>query len=400
MPYFMSDDQLPVSRKVKKLTAPVLAGDHSGLAALGMWNLAGASSQATGTDGLVSIVDLIGTIYVKATAEQLAHLLVDAGLWHAPGHDCPRCDPVPAGHYRFHDWWDMRYKPAAVMREAWAKGKENKLPHVVNAVWWRDCIDPTDPKGKNRARCRYCKREVNRYDASSKDLDGRPQLDHVDPAFAGGVTNLVVSCAGCNRRKGARTPDDAGMTLYPAPRAPQEQDTAAVASPGTPAADTTPATAHHTHTTAPAPAEPTPALAAPVAPVVASEPSLREASLEASPEGPLAHVHARGPGRAPGSGSGTGSGQGEGVGEGSAQRSTSRSRRRRRGRGGKPTTNQARPPSSMNAGPAPVLHDPPTGGSPWKTWSGPASPISTENVCAFHGHHLPCRSCATPGGTP
>jgi len=56
-------------------------------------------------------------------------------------------------------------------------------------------------------RCRYCAVTVN-----------RPNLDHVLPESKGGKTdlqNLVVSCKGCNSKKGTRAPDEAGMTLLP-----------------------------------------------------------------------------------------------------------------------------------------------------------------------------------------
>lgn len=57
-------------------------------------------------------------------------------------------------------------------------------------------------------RCRYC--------GASDDLS----IDHVVPRLRGGTddaSNLVVACAPCNSRKGARTPEQAGMALRPVP---------------------------------------------------------------------------------------------------------------------------------------------------------------------------------------
>jgi 5-methylcytosine-specific restriction endonuclease McrA len=59
--------------------------------------------------------------------------------------------------------------------------------------------------------CRYC---GCRFAPVSLDVD------HVIPVRRGGVTdedNLVTACRSCNRRKGERTPDQAGLTLLPHP---------------------------------------------------------------------------------------------------------------------------------------------------------------------------------------
>lgn len=49
-------------------------------------------------------------------------------------------------------------------------------------------------------------------------------LDHVLPRSRGGAhtwENVVACCRTCNLRKGNRTPPEAGMALYKAPRAPR-----------------------------------------------------------------------------------------------------------------------------------------------------------------------------------
>ena len=61
--------------------------------------------------------------------------------------------------------------------------------------------------------CQYCGRETH-------DLT----LDHVVPRSQGGGhswENVVSACKSCNRRKGGRTPEQAGMRLLSEPRAPR-----------------------------------------------------------------------------------------------------------------------------------------------------------------------------------
>ena len=64
---------------------------------------------------------------------------------------------------------------------------------------------------RDRGRCQYCSTAVPRHDFT---------FDHVVPRALGGHTvwdNVVVSCTPCNRRKGRRTPVQAGMRLVQAP---------------------------------------------------------------------------------------------------------------------------------------------------------------------------------------
>ncbi len=63
-------------------------------------------------------------------------------------------------------------------------------------------------------RCQYCD---GRF--SGRELT----LDHVVPRSHGGRTtwkNVVAACRECNRDKGGRTPEQAGLTLNAAPRRP------------------------------------------------------------------------------------------------------------------------------------------------------------------------------------
>lgn len=62
--------------------------------------------------------------------------------------------------------------------------------------------------------CRYCGVEVQW--ANRRGSHGGT-YDHVDPYGGNEIANLVVACRGCNARKRAQTPDEAGMRLL-APR--------------------------------------------------------------------------------------------------------------------------------------------------------------------------------------
>ena len=69
--------------------------------------------------------------------------------------------------------------------------------------------------GRDRSTCQYCGRRFPRTELN---------LDHVVPRSKGGRTtwqNVVCSCLDCNRRKGGRTPQKAGMRLIAPPRRPR-----------------------------------------------------------------------------------------------------------------------------------------------------------------------------------
>lgn len=68
---------------------------------------------------------------------------------------------------------------------------------------------------RDKNTCQYCGIRFDR-----KDLN----IDHVIPRMHGGTTtwtNVVCSCVPCNRRKGSRTPHEAGMHLIKPPRKPK-----------------------------------------------------------------------------------------------------------------------------------------------------------------------------------
>jgi len=68
---------------------------------------------------------------------------------------------------------------------------------------------------RDRNTCQYCGRRFPRSDLN---------IDHVLPRSRGGLStweNVVCSCYACNRRKGGRTPEEAGMRLLRPPRRPE-----------------------------------------------------------------------------------------------------------------------------------------------------------------------------------
>ncbi len=68
---------------------------------------------------------------------------------------------------------------------------------------------------RDRNTCQYCGRVFPRSELN---------LDHVIPRSQGGRStweNVVCSCQSCNRKKGGRTPEQAGMRLLRPPRKPE-----------------------------------------------------------------------------------------------------------------------------------------------------------------------------------
>jgi 5-methylcytosine-specific restriction endonuclease McrA len=66
-----------------------------------------------------------------------------------------------------------------------------------------DAYGLPDEQGIHRARCAYC-----------GTTSGPIEVEHLVPLSRGGTDahwNLTLACASCNRRKGDRTPDEAGM---------------------------------------------------------------------------------------------------------------------------------------------------------------------------------------------
>ncbi len=83
----------------------------AGSSAFGLWARSGSYAADHNTDG--AIPKAVARMYGSAAQ---ARALVNAGLWHTTGHDCPRCAPVPTGDYVIHDYLD--YNPSREEVEA------------------------------------------------------------------------------------------------------------------------------------------------------------------------------------------------------------------------------------------------------------------------------------------
>lgn len=99
-------------------------------------------------------------------------------------------------------------------QESRAKIEEKRVKNNVRQALFRDGDLKARVRLRDQEKCRYCGRAV-----SFTNRIGRAggTYDHVDPAIANLFENLVVSCRECNSRKGARTPNEANMTLLPPP---------------------------------------------------------------------------------------------------------------------------------------------------------------------------------------
>lgn len=386
--FFQIDDQLQVNPKAQKMARMALRDDPMGLAAMGLWTMAGSLVQAKGTDGVTQFEDLVSITLNAGMTQKLADLLVGVGLWHAAGHGCERCPAVEPEAYLYHDWFALGYTKASAAKIKTLKAKELKDPAIVAAVWARDCID--DPSIAMVGLCRYCAKTVRRKDTRSQD--DRPHLDHVDPFKAVGVRNIVLACAACNRAKAQKLPEQAGMALRPAP-----QRGGRIVEPGT----------------VPAPSG---AVETPVEPVQARVAAAEERTspetthgtrpgtsggpgLVQGVEGVLGR--ARGGTRPGGAGQGgvtTGlSNQGsDGVSASDTQPPT-KARRRRRGKRKPSTTGTSSNASTPavdphDAGPAPEVEVAGRFGSPWHGWTGKPSEV-TETTCFDHNEEMPCWKC-------
>lgn len=68
---------------------------------------------------------------------------------------------------------------------------------------------------RDNHRCQYCGGQFGDHELT---------LDHVVPRVFGGKstwTNVVTACGACNRRKGGRTPEQAGLPLKSKPSRPK-----------------------------------------------------------------------------------------------------------------------------------------------------------------------------------
>jgi 5-methylcytosine-specific restriction endonuclease McrA len=94
------------------------------------------------------------------------------------------------------------------------------LPAVIRTPSWIDRRPRSAPLTRRNVllrdehTCQYCG-----LAGTTRELT----IDHVQPRSRQGPTaweNVVAACGPCNRRKGDRTPEEAGMPLRAAPRRP------------------------------------------------------------------------------------------------------------------------------------------------------------------------------------
>lgn len=208
MPWGRIDDRLAMSVKIRGLADPGATGDRA-LAqrceALGLWTQILSWVSGERSDGFVTedIVRLFGRR--EAVDRLLRASFGRAALLHRRG-DAEACECFegrqwPDGwDYLIHDYLDRN-----------PSRQENDV-HRAKSRELKDSALKTRVSRRDSDRCRYCGRQCKPSDRRSDD--GRT-FDHVDPLVADGEANLVTACRGCNRRKGRRTPEAAGMVLLP-----------------------------------------------------------------------------------------------------------------------------------------------------------------------------------------
>lgn len=421
---------MPDNPKVQALSRRAMSGDIWGLAAIGVWTLAGAKCQEALSDGVVSLETLVSLTLNAEVSMRAAELLVEVGLWHSHGHSCDRCEQPPQGSWIFHDWYQMRYSKGADVRIDRGKRAELKDRKVTDAVWLRDRIAAPKIGGEVQASCRYCGVLVTRQARTEWNYD------HVDPMRFIGAENIVIACKACNQKKAQRLPQEAGMILHcpgwrpgfpdwqwPPEETRMESGLAAGAAAGTrsegsPPAETTvfrldagrpPVQAGGAVSpadTAPVPeasladGDRPPMCAAPLAAAASFEPPIPAAAAAEQ----VSTCARAGQGRA---GQGRvkeeeGSGRGSG-GAGQGAPASPRRKRRSRRRGSDQAAGPEPDPAGLDPGPAgrgqrglageaPEPHVSGEFGSPWFQWCG-RPPLVDEALCPVHGEHVPCRVC-------
>lgn len=96
-----------------------------------------------------------------------------------------------------------------------------KVPRVIALITY-DRIPKTQVRftranifNRDKNICQYCGKTFPRNELS---------IDHIIPRSYGGTTiweNVICCCSSCNRKKGGRTPEEAGIKLINRPRKPR-----------------------------------------------------------------------------------------------------------------------------------------------------------------------------------
>ena len=129
------------------------------------------------------------------------------------------------GEFATYDWDSWRSREADSTREPgdFANGVSTRVlvPRVIQLLYF-DRVPRSKVKFtraniylRDRYRCQYCGLEGKKSELN---------IDHLVPRSRGGAStweNVVVACIPCNRRKGSRLPDEAGMKLERKPERPR-----------------------------------------------------------------------------------------------------------------------------------------------------------------------------------
>ena len=159
-----------------------------------------------------SSVLVLNSLYqaVQVTGVRRAFLLFYAGRARALDRDFQP--------YDFDNWCDLPMRPDD--RVMTTPTQRIRIPNVIQLVRYNKLpmrairFTRRNVFYRDRNRCQYCGVQY-----AAKKLN----LDHVVPISHGGGSsweNVVCACIRCNTKKGARTPEQAGMKLVRTPKKP------------------------------------------------------------------------------------------------------------------------------------------------------------------------------------
>lgn len=146
--------------------------------------------------GLYGILDK-GQLRALGATPRTKEALIVAGLWEDAGD----------GRIEIHDWAEHNEQRDG--RVAESRRIERRRKDLLRDAPLRDLV-----RKRDQNRCRFCGKLVDWRDRKSPDSG---TYDWIDPAGGNEPENVIVSCRGCERVKGRRTPSEADMTIMPAP---------------------------------------------------------------------------------------------------------------------------------------------------------------------------------------
>lgn len=121
-------------------------------------------------------------------------LLVDEGLWHRPGHDCPKCPEVPKGKVYVHDYTKHNRTSERVKQssEAGKRGAEARWNSdaKANAKRMRFASEPhSEPQCENDEIAMHRQTDIHTVKSSSSEPTARPDVEELCTLLA----DLVVA---------------------------------------------------------------------------------------------------------------------------------------------------------------------------------------------------------------